>query len=153
NSGPYAVDLNNAYLSNNPLNLSAWRFGERSIVPAGGYLVVFASGKDRKKGEFHTGFKLGGDGEFLSLVKPDGVSVVSQYTPTYPPQLPNVSYGTTALTATTTLLPTGANARFRVPTQAVDMPANWNTVGYNDAGWQSGPTGIGFDTDGGGSYP
>ncbi len=80
------------YLTDDAANLTKWRFPSGS-VPALGYLVVFASGKDRTTGEWHTNFKLAGDGEFLALVMPDGTTVATAFAPTYPPQQENVSYG------------------------------------------------------------
>ena len=48
-----------------------WVFPHR-VVPAGQYLVAFASGKDRRAptgtNRLHTNFKLSGDGEFLGHV-------------------------------------------------------------------------------------
>ena len=71
-----------------------WVFPEVSI-PAGGYLVLFASGKDRRDpaGELHTNFKLSGSGDGLALADPDGVIVQSLGEP-YPFQLDDISYGT-----------------------------------------------------------
>ncbi|MEX0585430.1 MAG: chitobiase/beta-hexosaminidase C-terminal domain-containing protein, partial [Pirellulales bacterium] len=52
-------------------------------LPAGGYLVVFASEKDRggQGKQLHTNFRIDAAGEFLALVKPDGVSVAWQFGP------------------------------------------------------------------------
>jgi len=59
------------------------------------YLVVFASGKDRRVSgrPLHTSFKLNNTGDYLALVKPDGVTVQSAYAPAFPLQVPDVSYG------------------------------------------------------------
>jgi CotH protein/chitobiase/beta-hexosaminidase-like protein/lamin tail-like protein/Fn3 domain-containing protein len=86
------VSLLNWSLTDDPAQLQRWRFPAVNI-PASGYLVVFASGKNRMSGQFHTNFKLDGDGEFLALVKPDGVTVASQFTPRFPNQRRNISYG------------------------------------------------------------
>jgi hypothetical protein len=71
-----------------------WVFPDVSI-PAGGYLVVFASGKDRREpaGELHTNFKLSGGGDSLALTDPDGVIVQDLGQP-YPFQLDDISTGT-----------------------------------------------------------
>jgi hypothetical protein len=152
NAGPFAVDLDNSYLTNDPLDPTGWRFPRGSVVSPGGHLVVFASGKDRNRGQLHTSFRLDSEGEYLALVKADGATVVSQFSPAYPPQLPNVTYGRPATSTTHSLIAPGASARVRVPTQAADMPANWNQTAYDDSAWPAATTGIGFDTDGGGSY-
>ena len=41
----------------------------------------------------HTNFKLSEEGEYLALVQPDGVTIATQFYPTFPPQFPDVSYG------------------------------------------------------------
>ncbi|MFC1636095.1 hypothetical protein ACFL5Z_14760, partial [Planctomycetota bacterium] len=78
-------------------NLTKWAFPEVTLA-SDGYLVVFASDKNRRDplGVLHTNFKLKGDGEYLGLVRPDGHTVVSEFSPTYPIQAPDVSYGFSA---------------------------------------------------------
>ncbi len=69
-----AVDLTGWRLTDDPENPALWTFPARTL-PAGGYLVVFASGKNRTpaSGNLHTGFRLdGSSGEYLALVRPDG---------------------------------------------------------------------------------
>ena len=81
------------FLTDDPLDLTKWKF-PATTVPGLGYLVVFASGKNRIAGpELHTNFKLSGSGEYLALVKPDGTTIATDFKPTYPPQQSNVSYG------------------------------------------------------------
>lgn len=88
-----AVDLDGWHLTDDAAELTKWQFSSVTI-PAGGYLLVWASGKDpeRPGGEPHTNFKLSGNGEFLALVDPNG-NVVSAFSPTYPTQRDDVSYG------------------------------------------------------------
>lgn len=50
-----------------------------------GYLVVWASNKNRDAGQLHTNFKLDATGEYLGLIRPDG-SAAHEFSPTYPPQ-------------------------------------------------------------------
>lgn len=93
NPGAAPALLGGWYLTDDPLDLTKWQFPDTSI-PTLGYLVVFASNKDRTLGpELHTNFKLAGDGEFLALVEPDGVTIATEFSPAYPPQQTNVSYG------------------------------------------------------------
>src|SRR6185503_14849346 len=81
------------YLSDDPDLLRKWKFPLWNI-PVGAYRVVFASGKNRTNGvELHTNFKLDGDGEFLALIKPDGVTIASQFAPKFPRQRRNISFG------------------------------------------------------------
>ena len=88
------LDLGGWYLTDSRLNLARWRFPSTN-VPAGGFLVVFASGEDRRVpgSRLHTGFQLSANGEYLGLVRPDGSSVVSEFAPQYPQQVPDVSHG------------------------------------------------------------
>ncbi len=90
-----------------PVNLTGWtvRDGGTSgpwtfpavTIPAGGYLVVFASSKNRAVpgANLHTNFALGAGGEYLGLSRPDG-TVAHEYAPAYPAQTANVSYGVDA---------------------------------------------------------
>lgn len=96
------VNLAGWYLTDNKNNLTKWRFPAIIINP-GQYLVVFASEKDQKYYPnnypyfdgtyYHTNFQLDRDGEYLALVRPDGVTVAHEYAPKYPPQQGLVSYG------------------------------------------------------------
>ncbi|MBN1126631.1 MAG: CotH kinase family protein, partial [Sedimentisphaerales bacterium] len=98
------VSLEGWYLTDDPENLTKWKFSD-VFIPADGYLVVYASGKTADEypdnfpyvddaGNLHTNFELSGDGEYLALVWSDGVTIVHQYAPQYPPQRGLISYGT-----------------------------------------------------------
>jgi len=84
----------NTFLTDTTNNLSKWRFPNGATVPARGYLVVFASGKNRTNvvGRLHTNFQLNSSGEYLALVDPR-TNVVSDFYPLYPPQQTDISYG------------------------------------------------------------
>ena len=94
NPGPASVDLTGWYLTDDATELTKWQFPSATLAD-GDYLIVFASDKDRgvAGSELHTNFKLGGDGEYLALVESDGVTVVDEYTPVYPEQRTDISYG------------------------------------------------------------
>ncbi|MHA3771303.1 lamin tail domain-containing protein [Verrucomicrobiota bacterium sgz303538] len=91
NTSTKAVNLNGWHLTDNDSEPKKWAFPSVSIAP-GGYLVVFASGKNRRAAgsELHTSFSLAADGEYLALTRPDGTpaSVLP-----FPAQLPGVSFG------------------------------------------------------------
>jgi hypothetical protein len=91
NSGAEAVTLDEWFLTDTPSDLAKWEF-PTTTLPAGGYLVVFASGKNRNSPRLHTNFNLDQTGEYLALVNREGV-VVSEFTPAYPGQREDVSYG------------------------------------------------------------
>src|SRR5262245_15023957 len=59
NAGTQAVNLEDWFLTDNFYQLTKWQFPKYDLMP-GCYLVVFASGKDRRQagGELHTNFKL-----------------------------------------------------------------------------------------------
>ena len=89
-----AIDLNGWYLTDSASNKTRWQFPSVTLQP-GSYLLVFASGKNRRStvGRLHTNFSLDAGGEYLALVKPDGITVASAYAPEYPAQTEDVSYG------------------------------------------------------------
>lgn len=86
------VDLGGWFLSNDPRNLALWRLPGISL-PANGYLLVFASEKNRTNpaGRLHANFKLAKETGFLALADPrtNAVSVFEGY----PEQQEDVSYG------------------------------------------------------------
>ncbi len=94
NPTPAPVDLAGWHLTDDPAALEKWTFPEMTLAPDE-YLVVFASDKNRTDpaGELHANFKLSGGGEYLALVRPDGVTVSHDYAPAFPPQTADVSYG------------------------------------------------------------
>ena len=89
-----AVNLNGWYLTDSAAIKTKWQFPAVTI-PAGGYLVVFASDKNRRDpaARLHTNFALDAGGEYLALIKANGTSVASEFAPKYPQQQDNVSYG------------------------------------------------------------
>ena len=110
NAGAAAVDLGGWSLRDSS---ASWTLPAVSL-PAGGYLVVFASSKNRPipGANLHTSFALGAGGEYLGLIGPDG-TVVHQYAPGFPPQTPNTSYGVDA---------NGDDRYFSVPTPGAANP-------------------------------
>jgi hypothetical protein len=97
NRGTQPVDLAGWSLSNDPSEPSRWVFPARMLEP-GECLVVFASAKDRKtptgSNTFHTSFTLNASGEFLGLFTPESPrGLASGFTPAYPEQRSDCSYG------------------------------------------------------------
>lgn len=90
-----ATDLGGWYLTDDAANLTKWQFPLPTQLNNGDYLVLFASDKDRAVAgqELHTNFKLKAGGEYLALVRPDGSTIEYQYTPEYPDQYTDVSFG------------------------------------------------------------
>jgi len=94
NDGASPANLAGYHLTDDDQLLTKWTFPSASI-PAGGYLLVWASDKNRALtgSPLHTSFKLSAEGEYLALVAPDGVTIVHEYAPAFPPQVPDRSYG------------------------------------------------------------
>ena len=152
NKGVVSVDLDGWFLTDDPTFLSKWRIPTLVLAP-GDHTVIFASGKDRSVPgeELHTNFGLSGDGEYLALVEPDGITVAYAHSPSYPRQREDIAYGLVEDAEVETFVTVGANARIQVPASGADG-LDWTLPEYDDAAWSTGDTGIGYDTefDGGG---
>jgi hypothetical protein len=91
-----AANLAGYFLTDDPTDLQKWSFPAGVTLASGAYRVVFASGKNLTGAELHTNFSLDANGEYLALVKPDGVTIVSEFGPggtLYPNQQEGVSFG------------------------------------------------------------
>ena len=157
NTGMDPVNLEGWFLTDDVNNLTKWMFPE-VMLASDGYLVVFASDKNRRDplGVLHTNFKLKGGGEYLGLVRPDGKTVVSEFSPAYPIQAPDVSYGFSAMDLEVTLVAPEAPAMALVPrnnalesgTQDPETLRPWTLENLDDSSWQTGVTGVGYDYPG-----
>lgn len=97
NRGTNAVNLLGWSLTDDADVPGKWTFPTRMLNP-GEYLIVFASGKDRRAPvgglRFHTNFKLDLFGDYLALFNAESPRVaVSEFAPAYPEQRNNYSYG------------------------------------------------------------
>ena len=97
NRGTAEANLAGWSLTDDPNEPGKWLLPSVRLAP-GGFLVVFASGKDRRPaegaGRLHTNFKLGTAGEYLALFGPGSPrTMVSGFDPSYPEQRNDVSYG------------------------------------------------------------
>jgi hypothetical protein len=94
------VDLGGFHLSDDATVPTRWTFPAGTTLQPGGYLVVFASNKNRSTpGQpLHTNFSLSAAGESLLLSAPGGSPVLNSWTP-FPPQTGDVSYGLLAPTS------------------------------------------------------
>jgi len=111
NSATDTVNLDGWFLTDDAGDYRKWAFPDMQMDP-GEYLVVFASGKNRIQDEshLHTNFKLSSAGEFLALVKPEGTQYSTIFTPAYPAQVQDISYG----------MYQGLNIYFSVPTPGAE---------------------------------
>ena len=94
NPNDHSVDLAGWYLTDDFKELTKWRFPEIELE-GGGFVVVFASGKNRSQflDDLHTNFKLDELGEYLALVEPSGKRVVHEFLPKFPPLSGDDSFG------------------------------------------------------------
>jgi len=146
------IEIHNPTAS--PVNLAGWKLHDSAtawtfpavVLPAGGYLIVFASDQTLQpyvdpKGYLHTNFRLDADGESLALVRPDG-SVAWEYAASGP-QKKGVSFG--LIETTTNLIGFETAARIRVPSSPV--PDTWRTdVTFDDSSWLAGQASAGYGT-------
>lgn len=144
NSGAAPVNLDGWYLTDTTNNLTRWRIPATNIA-ANSYLVIFASGKNRAVpgARLHTDFNLSGNGEYLGLVRPDGVTIASEFAPLFPEQFDNISYGFGQDVTVTKIIASSATARILVP-QDESAGADWTAIDYDDSSWLAGPLGVGF---------
>jgi len=121
NRGTNTVNLNGWSLTSDPSVPTMWTFPSVTIG-AGQYLVLWASGKDRKvtvgTNKLHTNFELGTPGQYLGLFNSDYVpQAVNEFAPSYPDQRNDISYGydpTNALKYFFTPTPGGPNGNSAV---------------------------------------
>lgn len=87
-----AIPLAGWFLTDDPALPMKWAFPAGNLA-AHGYLIVFASEKDRAPtgAPWHTNFKLSKGGEYLALRGP--VGVVHAFSPAFPAQEEDVSFG------------------------------------------------------------
>jgi hypothetical protein len=137
------IDLLNWSLTDAAGNLTKWRFPATNIG-ARAYMVIAADGKDRRVpgAPLHTSFNLSAGGEYLALVRPDG-TIATQFSPQYPAQALDVSYGFGTLTSNSVLIASNAQVRFQIPSSSADGLI-WTTNGFNDSTWTAGTNGIGY---------
>ncbi|MCU0917223.1 MAG: lamin tail domain-containing protein [Planctomycetes bacterium] len=147
NPTPETFDLGGWYLTDDPCRPARWRFPAPTRLAPDGYLLIFASGKDRTAGELHTNFKLAAEGGYVALVLSDGRTAVSEYGPSYPPQRIDISYGLTQYR--TQLVTTQSLAAYRVP-RAEDQGSNWMAPDFDDGLWPTLPATLSFSQAAGG---
>lgn len=140
------VDMAGYGLTDNAALPAKWVFPAKTI-PAGGYLVVFASGKNRTNpaANLHTNFSLAANGEYLALSAPGG-AVVQEFAPAYPRQQDDLTYGLGRRVQTLDHL-AAATPVAEVPASSAELDPAWNAPAFSATGWITGtaPGGIGYD--------
>ena len=148
NATDTTVNLGGWHLTDQATLSTLWEFPTTNLGP-GKFLVVFASGKDRRVPgrPLHTDFKLSASGEYLALVKPDGVTVATEFAPAFPPQAAGTSYGLPVTAHSVSLLAPGAWGKFQVPSDDA-AGEDWTAPNFDDTAWTAVKTGVGFDDAG-----
>jgi len=141
NAGTNAVNLAGWGLSDSAGDRFKWQLPATNLS-AGSFLVVFASGKDRRVAgaPLHANFQLSAGGEFLALTRPDG-STTTELTP-YPEQFANISYGVGQNLQVTLLVSNASPARVYLPTNDVGLA--WISNSFSDTSWIAGTNGVGY---------
>lgn len=93
NPGPLDAQLRGWFLTDDALNPTKWCFPD-VVLGANRYLVVWATEKNRTNSgaPLHTNFRLEKNGEYLALLDAR-TNVVSAFSPLYPLQEVDISYG------------------------------------------------------------
>lgn len=146
NQGTETRNLEGFYLTDDPQDLTKWRFPEKTI-DAKAFEIVFASGKDRRASghPFHTSFRLRSAGESLMLIEPDGTTIAFSYTD-FPAQYADISFGKTQPIVSESVIRRDTLAKFVIP--SFDDPGNdtdWTATHFNDTTWNDGVGSIGYD--------
>lgn len=100
NPNAYSLRLDGYFLDDDPEDGGKWPLPNLRLAPFG-YLLVYASGKDRREPgrPLHTDFRLAAEGERLALLDRDGTTVLRTFSGAgggaggYPPQRAGSSYG------------------------------------------------------------
>ncbi len=140
------LDLSGYLLSDDPDLPAKYSFPAGTSIPGGEFLVVFASGRPEENytdadGNLHTTFSLSGNGEYLSLRNPDG-TVIQEFSPGYPPQFEDISYGIGTSAPEIDILAAGATSIWFSPSS--DIGNSWQTPGFDDSTWNASETAIGY---------
>lgn len=69
NAGGSDLDISDYWLTDDLLQPEKWKIPAGQVIPAGGYLLIWADGRDTG---LHAGFKLSGQGEAIGIFSPGG---------------------------------------------------------------------------------
>lgn len=133
NEGTEAVNLDDVFLSDNPLSPLKWQFPANSMINAGEYLLVMADGHDAGPGEshprgywpwknfitekYHTNFGLSSSGESVVLTQAFGIT-------------------------TTTVIAAGSTWSYL--DDGSDQSTQWRARSFDDSSWSTGAAELGY---------
>jgi len=127
-----------------PINLLGWALTDDKSLPGqwifpdvtieiNSYLIVFASGKNRKQSgdQLHTNFKISGNGEYLALNDPSGAAV-SVFDPYFPVQQTDISFGLFENSYISFLVPTPGAVNLQTGGTLLSAPVFSRAHGFYD---------------------
>ena len=156
NQSRFSVLLDGWYLTDDDDNPTKWMFPGGLSIPPESYLIIFASEKKQSScpenypylddsGYYHTNFKLDSSGEYLALVMPDQ-TVAHEYSPAFPQQFPNISYGLNSLFIKRTITTENSGIRYLVPPDD-SLGTTWQQPSFDDSSWTVGYASLGYDRE------
>lgn len=90
------IDMGGRYLTDSPESPRKWAFPAGTLLPANGFLLVWADEDGLASPGLHASFKLSKEGEQILLIDRDAAGNQIMDSIQYPAQTSNVSYGRTA---------------------------------------------------------
>ncbi len=140
NSSTNTVSLKGWYLSDDPSKPLRWAFPSTASIPAHGYMVVWADGRDAIPGEshprgywpwrdfitegYHANFSLSAGGETLVLTRSTGAVTTHL-----------ITAGTSGSAVAST---------WRFTDESLNLGSLWREPDFDDSKWASGPAQLGF---------
>ena len=153
NTGDSSASLEGHFLTNNANDLTRWKFPAINLRK-GESIIVFASAKNRINPDepLHASFTLDRKGDYLALIAPDGLSVVSGFDEGYPEQYPGSSYGygTSGLVNREILVSSDSKVKYKIPTDD-ELGQSWlfASPDFDDSTWTEVDHPVGFESNGG----
>jgi len=146
NSGPGSFNIGGYYLTDNQDSLTKWRFPDGVIIPDGGYLIVFASGRNLTNAEsqLHTNFRLNKNGGYLALVAPDCTTILQAFN-SYPALEENISFGSGLALEEFKLINSNTVMMVFAPTNELAVFSWTGGEPFDDSNWNRGISTVGFD--------
>ena len=147
NTGPEEISLEHWTLSDSLKTPASkrWNF-PATPLPANGFLIVFASGKDRRipGSPLHTSFQLNRAGDSIILRNPEGTIADNDFIQPFPPQVNDVSLGRGRESIDIPLIEDISPAQLIVPGSNV-WDEDWFSPLFFPAGWSQGVGAWGYD--------
>ena len=144
NTSQQPISLEGWCLTDEEDNLAKWQFPNITIESLG-FVLVFASGKNRSnpETELHANFKLDRNGDYLALVQPDKKTIATEFSPQYPAQINDVSYGQSMDLEIHPYLTAESKGKMHFRTNAQAAP-RWIQPDFEDNNWEPATTAVGY---------